>query len=99
MKTKQGILEALDEHIGRLQGLADKIQASDEPDLRTIEDLSVLLVARRESLNMSPAEVAELCGLSPTTYRSIERGSGNPRINTLQAVCDVLNVKIWVGLS
>ena len=98
METRRGILEALNVQISHLQGLADKIQASDDPDFRPIEELSTLLVARRESLNMSPAEVAELCGLSPTTYRSIERGSGNPRINTLRTVCDVLNVKLWVDL-
>jgi DNA-binding XRE family transcriptional regulator len=98
VETKRGILEALNEEISRLQGLVDKIQASEDPDFRPIDELSTLLVARRESLNMSPAEVAELCGLSPTTYRSIERGSGNPRINTLRTVCDVLNVKLWVDL-
>jgi len=98
VEIKHSILEALNDQISSLQGLADKIQASEAPDFRPIEELSTLLVARRESLNMSPAEVAELCGLSPTTYRSIERGSGNPRIHTLQTVCDVLNVKLWVDL-
>ena len=98
MEIKRSILEALNDQISSLQGLADKIQASEAPDFRPIEELSKLLIARRESLNMSPAEVAELCGLSPTTYRSIERGSGNPRIHTLQTVCGVLYVKLWVDL-
>lgn len=99
METKQGILKAVNEQIRRLQGLADKIQASESPDLRTLDELPTLLATRRESLNMSPAEVAELSGLSATTYRSIERGSGNPRIKTLETVCDVLKVKLWVELS
>ncbi|MDS1310396.1 helix-turn-helix transcriptional regulator [Marinobacter xiaoshiensis] len=99
MKTKQGILKAVKDQIKHLQALAHTIEASESPDLRELKELPELLATRRESLNMTPAEVAELSGVSPTTYRSIERGSGNPRIQTLQTVCDVLNVKIWVDLS
>lgn len=99
MKTKQGILKAVNDQIEHLQTLAQTIEASESPDLRELEELPALLAERRESLNMTPPEIAELSGLSPTTYRSIERGSGNPRIQTLQTVCNVLNVKIWVDLS
>ncbi|MBK1887796.1 helix-turn-helix transcriptional regulator [Marinobacter sp. DY40_1A1] len=99
MKTKQGILKAVNDQIKQLQALAHTIEASESPDLRELEELPALLAERRELLNMTPAEVADLCGLSPTTYRSIERGSGNPRIQTLQTVCDALNVKIWVDRS
>lgn len=99
MKTKQGVLEALTEEIRHLQALADRIEASDEPDLHPLSELAGLLAERRKSLDLNPSEVSELCDISPNTYRAIEGGKGNPTIRTLEGIGAVLNFRIWIELK
>lgn len=99
MKTKQGLLEAVNEEIQHLQALAERIGASDEPDLRPLSELSELLEKRRNALDLNPTEVGELCGLAPNTYRAIEKGKSNPTIRTLQGIGSVLNFKLWIELK
>lgn len=99
MKTKQGLLEAVNKEIQHLQSLAAQIEASDEPDLRPLAELANLLEKRRKALNLNPTEVSELSGISPNTYRSIETGSGNPTIRTLEGIGSVLNFRLWIELK
>ncbi|ERS87011.1 hypothetical protein Q667_15680 [Marinobacter sp. C1S70] len=99
MKTKAGLLNALNEEIKRLQILADKIEASEEPDLRPISDLATVLRVRREGLDLSVIDVSDLAGLSPNTYRVMETGAGNPTITTLTGIGKVLNFDVWLELK
>ncbi|MFL1454105.1 helix-turn-helix domain-containing protein [Marinobacter sp. GN3S48] len=99
MKTKRGLLEAVNEEILHLQNLAEQIEASDEPDLRPLPELANLLEARRKALSLNPTEVSDLCGISPNTYRSIASGNGNPTIRTLEGIGSVLNFKLWIELK
>jgi|GEM_PF-1614767 DNA-binding XRE family transcriptional regulator len=98
MKTKQGLLKAVNQEIQQLRVLAASIEASDEPDLHPITELASVLEKRRQNLGLKPHEVAELCGLSANTYRAMELDKGNPTINTLKSVGQVLNYKIWIEL-
>lgn len=99
MKTKQGLLAAVTEEIRHLQALAERIEASDEPDLRPLSELAELLEIRRKALDLNPTEIGDLCGISPNTYRAIENGKGNPTIRTLEGIGSVLNFKIWIELK
>ncbi|MFB2707019.1 helix-turn-helix transcriptional regulator [Marinobacter shengliensis] len=99
MKTKQALLAAVTEEVRHLQALAERIEASEEPDLRPISELAGLLEARRKALDLGAADVGELCGISPTTYRAIENGTGNPTLRTLEGIGSVLNFRIWIELK
>ncbi len=72
MKTKQGLLKAVNQEIQQLRVLAASIEASDEPDLHPITELASVLEKRRQNLGLKPHEVAELCGLSANTYRAMD---------------------------
>lgn len=95
MKSKQGLLRAVNEEIRHLQLLANQIATSDEPDLRPLSELADIMAERRETLTLSPIEIGELSGMSATTVRAMEKG-GNPTIKSVQAVGKVLNFKIWI---
>ncbi|WP_291823407.1 helix-turn-helix transcriptional regulator [Marinobacter sp.] len=99
MKTKQGLLNAVNEEIRHLQNLAERIETSDEMDLRPLSELAVVLATRRKALKLNPADVSELCGVSPNTYRAIESGKGNPTIKTLEGIGSVLNFNVWIELK
>jgi|TARA_R110001592_G_scaffold354313_1_gene653870 DNA-binding XRE family transcriptional regulator len=99
MNTKASLVAAVNEEIERLKALANTIEASTEPDLRPLTDLAGVLKARREYLDLTPHDVSELGGLSPNTYRAMEGGTGNPTIQTLQTVGQVLNFKVWIELK
>lgn len=99
MKTKQGLLETVNKEIQHLQTLAERIEASDEPDLRPLSELADLLKTRRNALKLNPTEVSDLSGVAPNTYRSIESGNGNPTIRTLEGIGSVLNFKLWIELK
>ena len=99
MKTKQSLLNAVNQEIRHLQSLAERIETSDEIDLRPLSELASELKSRRKALNLNPADVGDLCGVSPKTYRSIENGKGNPTIKTLAGICSVLNFNVWIELK
>lgn len=98
MKTKQGLLNAVNNQIRELQALANSIEISEEPDLRPLSELADVLKTRRKQLNLSRNEVSELCGIAPNTYRALEMGEGNPTVQTLKSVSEVLNFRVWVEL-
>ena len=54
---------------------------------------------RRTVLKIRQQELADLAGVSINTVVAIERGTGNPRIETLVSVCDVLGLQIVTKLK
>lgn len=54
---------------------------------------------RRTVLKIRQQELADLAGVSINTVVAIERGIGNPRIETLVSVCDVLGLQIVTKLK
>lgn len=53
----------------------------------------------REANTLSQAELAQASGLSREAYRNLENGKSIPRVDTLQAIADALNVKIQELIS
>ncbi len=54
---------------------------------------------RRKSLNVTQPTLASLAGVGLNTLVAIERGNGNPKIQTILAVLSTLGLKIEVTLK
>ena len=58
------------------------------------KELIDTIKARRESLQVTQETVAELSGVGLRTLKQFESGKGNPTINTLQKLADVLGMEL-----
>ena len=50
------------------------------------------LFKKRKELGLSQEETAWQAGISDRAYANIERGTANPRLNTLIRICNVLGI-------
>jgi transcriptional regulator with XRE-family HTH domain len=50
--------------------------------------------ARRKTLKVTQAQVAELAGISINTLYKIERGQANPTIEIIDKIADVLGLEL-----
>lgn len=64
-----------------------------------MEALGKQIKVRRLSLKIKQQELADLAGVSINTIVAVERGTGNPRIETLLSVCDVLGLQLVTKLK
>ena len=62
-------------------------------------DLKDQLVAAREARGLTQADLAEILGITQSAVSQFERLGGNPRIMTLMAYAQALNVRLQLGLS
>lgn len=53
-----------------------------------------LISQRRNFLNLSQVDVAEMAGTNVKTIFQLEKGVGNPSFDTLEAVANVLGLEI-----
>jgi y4mF family transcriptional regulator len=58
------------------------------------EELINVLKDRREALKVTQEHLAELSGVGLRTLKSIESGKGNPTIETLNKLADVLGLEL-----
>lgn len=61
--------------------------------------LGMQIKARRLALKIKQQDLADLAVVSINTIVAIERGTGNPRIDTLLSVCDVLGLQLVTKLK
>ncbi len=54
---------------------------------------------RRKSLNVSQPTLAALSGISVNTLVSIERGEGNPRLDSVMSVLDSIGLQFIITLK
>ena len=64
-----------------------------------MKTLGEQIKVRRTVLKIRQQELADLAGVSINTVVAIESGTGNPRIETLVSVCDVLGLQIVTKLK
>lgn len=57
-------------------------------------DLGETMKMRRNFLKLSQQDLAEIAGVSLATVKDIERGKGNPSLNTVKKILDVLGLEI-----
>ena len=60
----------------------------------TFMSLNDTLKERRMWLQISQADLAEMAGVSLATVKDIERGKGNPSLQTTEKLLDVLGLEI-----
>jgi len=51
---------------------------------------------KREELGLYQWEVARKLGMSQQGYHCFERSKGNPQLNTIKKVCEILDLKLSV---
>lgn len=61
-------------------------------------EIGAYVVERRDTLAISQARLAELCGLSVHTLSNLETGTGNVTLETLLKVTETLGLKVRVGV-
>jgi transcriptional regulator with XRE-family HTH domain len=59
------------------------------------ERIGAALRSRREKLDISQEDFAELVGMHRTYYSAIERGLKNVRLETLGRICVALRARMW----
>lgn len=62
-------------------------------------EIGEIIKQRRHRLKINQQDLADLADVNINTIVAIERGSGNPKIETLLAVCHVLGLQINVKLK
>lgn len=56
--------------------------------------LAETMKSRRKTLGISQQDLAEMSGVSLATIKDIERGKGNPSLETVQKILDILGMEI-----
>lgn len=54
---------------------------------------------RRKALKVTQPQLAALAGVSVTTLYQIERGQGNPTLDTLDKIADVLGMEVCLSIQ
>jgi len=54
---------------------------------------------RRESLTLKQEDLAEMAGITPKTIYLLETGKGNPSLQTMQKVLNVLGMEISINIK
>ncbi len=54
---------------------------------------------RRESLFLIQEDVAEMAGITIKTIYHIESNKGNPSLQTVQKILDILGLEIMIGIK
>ena len=57
-------------------------------------ELSRTLRARRETLDITQEHLSELSGVALRTLKALETNQGNPTLNTLNNIAEVLGLEI-----
>lgn len=57
-------------------------------------DIKDVMKSRREALQLSQQDLAEMATVSLATINDIERGKGNPSLSTVQKILEVLGMEI-----
>jgi len=62
-------------------------------------DLIKIIKSRRESLDVTQEDLADLSGVGLRTVKQFERGKGNPTLGTLQKLSDALGLEITISIK
>ncbi len=65
----------------------------------SLEHLGIIIRKRRALLGLSQSELADIAGISTRTIQLIERGQGNPSLETLIKLIDPLGLQIELVLK
>lgn len=57
-------------------------------------ELRDIMKQRRETLSLTQLDLAEMSQVSLATIKDIERGKGNPTLNNVEKILDILGIEI-----
>ena len=60
------------------------------------DNLARIIVSRRKELNIRQEDLSELTQIALRTIRDLEKGKGNPSLNTIQKVMYVLGMEVEI---
>lgn len=63
------------------------------------KEIGTIIKQRRQILKVKQLELSELAGVGINTLVAIERGEGNPKLETLLAILDTLGLQIDIRLK
>ena len=63
------------------------------------KEIGIIIKERRKHLGVNQQTLADLAGVGLNTLVAIERGEGNPQLNTLLAILDTLGLQIDINLK
>lgn len=63
------------------------------------KEIGTIIKERRLSLKVRQLELAELAGVGINTLVAIERGQGNPKLETLLSILDTLGLQVDIKLK
>ncbi len=63
------------------------------------KQIGIQIKTRRRELNIDQSTLAALAGVGINTLVAIERGNGNPRLDTIISVADTLGLQIILTLK
>ena len=62
------------------------------------KQIGIQIKTRRRELNIDQSTLAALAGVGINTLVAIERGNGNPRLDTIISVADTLGLQLILTL-
>lgn len=63
------------------------------------KEIGNVIKERRQGLRVKQLELSELAGVGINTLVAIERGQGNPKLETLLSILDTLGLQIDIKLK
>lgn len=63
------------------------------------KEIGIAIKERRQSLKVKQLELSELAGVGINTLVAIERGQGNPKMETLLSILDTLGLQVDIKLK
>lgn len=63
------------------------------------KEIGNLIKERRQNLKVKQLELSELAGVGINTLVAIERGQGNPKLETLLSILDTLGLQVDIKLK
>lgn len=64
-----------------------------------VEHLGEIIKTRRKELNITQPHLAELAQISTNTLYKLERGQGNPSLEVLNKLSEVLGMKLLLEVK
>ena len=64
-----------------------------------VKELGKMIKECRKSLKVNQLELSELAGVGINTLVAIERGEGNPKLETLLSILDTLGLQMTIELK
>lgn len=63
------------------------------------KEIGTIIKERRQSLKVKQQDLADLAGVGINTLVAVERGQGNPKLETLLSVLDTLGLQVDIKLK